>query len=147
MRESDGVRSKFIEGNKKLGSPLEIIPVETKLEGGFPDAICLRKSDGRVALVEMKYVRKAEKKMEFRINQPLFLRRWASLCPGVTKAWVFARVEIPSFEGWYLFRAEESTDWVRMIKLEFRLIADKATKHWKLDSREVWKEIQEILYC
>lgn len=124
-----------------------MIPVETKLEGGFPDTVIIEKLTGRVVVCELKNIKKEDKDLKFRKNQPLFLRRWADLSPGVTRAWVMARVRREDIEsGVYLWRANPSYDWVKMINGTLSEVVKEASVFFPEERSMPWGRILSTLF-
>lgn len=144
MRESL-IRQKFSSENKKLGNKYEIIPIETKLEDGFPDLVIVERSTGKVCLVEIKYVRSQDTKIKFRTNQPLFLRKWVSICSPNTRAWVFCKIERAPYEGYYLIKPRQDVNWITEIKKPFSDLDPELLTH-PLGDKVQWTTLFKTLF-
>lgn len=147
MKESSLRQSLVRESTTKSKNLYEVVPVESKLEGGFPDTVVIRKSDGAVAVCELKNITSEDSTLKFRTNQPLFLRRWAALCPGVTRALVLARIrhkDVPG--GIYLWRALPTYDWVTEINGKIEDVVKNCVCFWPEERSMPWDEILENLF-
>ena len=135
------------ESKQRSKNLYEVTPVETKLEGGFPDIVVIQKQTGQVALSELKNINHSDNNLKLRKNQPLFLRRWAALCPGVTRAWVVARIcheKVPS--GIYMWYATPSYEWVTMIKGPLVESVKHTTVFFPEERSMPWNKILENLF-
>lgn len=147
MKENSLRQSLTVESTTRSRSLYEVVPVETKLEGGFPDIVVIRKEDGAVAVCELKNVVPGDLALKFRKNQPLFLRRWAALCPGVTRALVLARVKssrVPS--GVYLWCALPTYEWVSKINGKLEDVVNESVCFWPEERSMPWNEILKSLF-
>lgn len=119
MKEAS-IRQKLTEYSRSKDSLYEVIPVETKLEDGIPDTIVVRRSDGAVCLLELKFVRPKDKNLGVRINQAAFLRKWRDLCYPHTRSAVFAGIEDKDgHKKFNLYLAERNHDWKENIQRNF----------------------------
>jgi hypothetical protein len=119
--------------------------METKLEDGFPDHLIVEKSTGRICLVEIKYVRSEDTRIKFRTNQPPFLRKWVSICPPNTRAWIFCKIERAPFEGYYLIKPRQDVNWILEIKKPFSEFNKELLTH-PLGDKIKWETLFQTLF-
>lgn len=147
MKENSLRQSLTTESTTRSRNLYEVIPVETKLEDGFPDIVVIQKQDGAVAVCELKNVTPPDNDLKFRKNQPLFLRRWAALSPGVTRALVLARVrheKVPN--GIYLWYALPTYEWVAKINGRIEDVVKDCVQFWPEQRSMPWNEILASLF-